>query len=613
MKILKQLFGLLLAAGAIAVLVFLVRLTQSVDGDLHLKRLAAIQNVDDLDVALNRAVTLNRVSSLALAGDDKMAIIGQLGDAMDALDVGPLSLRGMSPEIDAALDQFLTTAGDKFVLAFDFDIRYAQVSSRLIKSVDAVPIFIHRVRRLLSDEHPMVKVLERLQSEVMALTVSSAAEASQVSRIQDYLNDIENLAAGDELSGFVVDPELTRLVKQLTSSARDVIGDKQELNERLDAFFATPTAAHLQELEDVYSLRHEALVAKAAGYRQYLIAYAVVLLLVLAMLGLRLRSSFRELDKANETLEAQVEERTQDLSDTLKELRASQTHLIQSEKMASLGQMVAGVAHEINTPLGYARGNADIVKTSLIDIGHVCAQQNRALNLIASGDAPEHEVAEALTQAISLDQEVSTGELVEDLDNLLLDTEHGLKQIAELVASLKDFSRVDRSRNDLFDVNLGIESALKICQSQLKSGITVNKVFGELPEIECSPSQVNQIFLNIITNAAQAIESAKRPDGRLFIHSKAENGGVSVRFLDNGCGMSAEVREKIFEPFFTTKPVGKGTGLGMSIIFRIIEDHGGKIEVKSIEGKGTEFMLWLPLRQAEEAPETQDETIAVAA
>ncbi len=612
MKILKQFLAMVLAVAAIGVLVFLIRLTQSVDGQLHLERLGAIQQINDLDVALNRAVTLNRVATLALAGQDKMEIIGRLGDAMDELDTGALSLRGLSPGIDAKLEEFLVTAGDKFVLAFDFDIRYSQISQRLIRSVDAVPIFIHQARNLVADNDPLVKPLARLQSEVMSLTVSAAAEASQVQRIRDMLDGLQSGGPPTD-QGASERPALEEALRQLRSSVEAVIGDKQELNERLDAFFATPTAEQLQALEDEYSLWHEARVAEAAGYRQYLIAYAAVLLLVLLLLGLRLRRSFRELDEANENLEAQVEERTHDLSLTLKELRASQAHLIQSEKMASLGQMVAGVAHEINTPLGYARGNADIVKTSLADIRAVHAQQSRALQLIAGAEAAEHEVAEALTQALQLDQDLGTQELVEDLDNLLDDTEHGLKQIAELVASLKDFSRVDRSRHDLFDVNQGIESALKICQNHLKSGIAVKKVFGRLPEIECSPSQINQIFLNIITNAAQAVEATGRQDGRIFIHSSSDEQGVSVRFLDNGCGMSEEVKQRIFEPFFTTKPVGKGTGLGMSIIFRIIEDHGGRIEVKSIEGKGSEFMVWLPLKQAEESADGAAEPLAAAA
>ncbi len=611
MRIIRQFLAVLLAAAAIAVLVFLIRLTQSVDGELHLERLEAIQRINDLDVALNRAVTLNRVSTLALASEDKLAIIAELGDAMDVLDKeGRLSLRGLSPEIDAALDEFLITAGDKFVLAFDFDIRYSQVSQRLIRSVDAVPIFANQARALLPEDSDTARTLARLQSEVMAVTVSAALEDQRKQAIDAYLAELKQAAQAAQSE----QPELAQAISAARSATYEVLGDKAELQEKLDAFFATPTAEQLQALEDQYSQWHEARVALANQYRLYLAGYAGFLLIVLVLLGLRLIRSFRDLDKANaalseanEHLEEQVAERTQDLSSALDELKSSQAQLIQSEKMASLGQMVAGVAHEINTPLGYARGNADIVKTSLSDIREVCAAQHQALNMVLNGEGSEEDMAQALGRAHQLSGELMPLELLGDLDNLLQDTEHGLHTIAELVASLKDFSRVDRSRNDLFDVNQGIESALKICQNSLKSGIEVKKVYGQLPEIECSPSQVNQIFLNIINNAAQAIESTGREDGRIFIHTQVEGDDVVVRVLDNGCGMSEEVQQKIFEPFFTTKPVGHGTGLGMSIIFRIIEDHGGSIAVKSKEGKGSEMIVRLPCKQPATAHEEQAE------
>lgn len=603
MKLFKQLLGFTLAIAAIAVLLVLIRLTQTVDADRHIARLAAMQKINDLDVELNRAVTLNRVATLARAGEDKFRIIDDLGVATEVLESGPLALRGVSEDIDAALDNFQQVAGDKFALAFDFDIRYAQVSQRMIRSVDAVPIFIAQARAQAPDNADLQQALTRMQSEVMALVVEATPETERVEAIEARLSEIYALADADNQI-------LMTALNRLRGSARDVIGDKRELQERLDAFFATPSAQALQAVQDTYVAHHESLVAESAQYRTYLAAYAVILLLILALLGLRLSRAFRETDAANaalsaanENLESQVEERTRDLSQTLNELKSSQAQLIQSEKMASLGQMVAGVAHEINTPLGYARGNTEIVRSSLAELGSILSVQGEALKMVMDGQADEQSLMQILTEAHQLNEELAPMDLAAELDNLLNDTEHGLGAISELVSSLKDFSRVDRSRNDVFDVNQGIESALKICQNQLKSGITVSKVFGQIPEIECSPSQINQIFLNIINNAAQAIENTGRQDGRIFIHTSANDEAVTIRFLDNGCGMSEKVRRRIFEPFFTTKPVGQGTGLGMSIIFRIIEDHGGSIDVRSVEGKGSEFIVRLPRRQAEDMAE----------
>ncbi len=391
--------------------------------------------------------------------------------------------------------------------------------------------------------------------------------------------------------------------------------DKDDLVKRLNEFLSRPTGPQLQVVEQAYTAWYQGQVAEANRYRLLLAAYAAVLLLGLAALGMRLRRSFRDLDRANtrlveanETLEDQVAARTRDLSTALTDLRASQTQLVQSEKMASLGQMVAGVAHEINTPLGYARSNTEIVRGSLGDIRELTAVQDKAIGLISTPGASDEEVAAALAEAESRRQELNAGELMGDLEGLLRDADHGLGQISELVSSLKDFSRLDRSRNDLFGVNDGIDSALKICQNQFKGRVEVIKQYGELPQIECSPSQLNQVFLNLFTNAAQAIEG----QGRIYVHTSPESNGVAVRILDTGCGMTEEVRQKIFEPFFTTKPVGKGTGLGLSIVFRIIEEHGGRIDVRSTPGKGSEFTLHLPIRQKQEAePQLEEAAVAV--
>ena len=191
-------------------------------------------------------------------------------------------------------------------------------------------------------------------------------------------------------------------------------------------------------------------------------------------------------------------------------------------------------------------------------------------------------------------------ESIAEFDMLLADTEYGLTQIAELVMSLKDFSRVDRSQSQLFDINEGIETALKICNSQLKDGVNVTRMFAELPQINCAPSQLNQVFLNLITNAAQAMDGK----GQICIRTSLHENDVEVAISDTGSGMDEETRAHIFEPFFTTKPVGKGTGLGLSIVFRIIEDHGGSIRVESELGKGTEFFIRLPVAGVNKASDS---------
>ncbi|MFC4252777.1 ATP-binding protein [Sinimarinibacterium flocculans] len=463
---------------------------------------------------------------------------------------------------------------------------------------------------------------DALLAEVDATTAETLApllaqirtEVTTFGVVQTPLNEASIRQLLDDIAAAVDgQPEpVLAAAQRLRTAASNVIADKKELVERVSEFLSKPTAELLQATEASYMAWHGTQVAVANQYRQWLVAYAAILLLILALVGIRLVRSFRELDEANDHLEEQVEERTHDLSDALKELKASQAQLIQSEKMASLGQMVAGVAHEINTPLGYARSNAEIVRTSLGDLRALVDAQSRALDLMTHEETDVEQVADALATAQGIGESLNATELTGELDALLGDTEHGLKQIAELVGSLKDFSRVDRSRSDLFDVNDGIDASLKICQNQLKHRVEVVRTYGKLPQIECSPSQLNQVFLNLINNAAQAIDG----EGKIHIHTTPTPSGVSIRFLDNGCGMSEEVRARIFEPFFTTKPVGKGTGLGLSIVYRIIEDHGGTIEVRSTPGKGSEFNIELPLKQHSNNPareSTRDATQAVTA
>ena len=599
----------ILAGIAIGVLIFLLRMTQSVDSDLHLQRLANIRTVNNLDVQLNRVLTMARVATLAAEGDERSAVTARLGDALDAIDKGPRSLRGLSPELDKALDKFLDTVQAKFELDFDIEARGTLLNQRLVNSVDAIE---GNIETLVAAAAPAARAqVSDLGSQLKTQLVIYGVTPSPTNE-----KDIQTLLDQFDQAGKGQSPAFQDALQRVHGIAHDVVSDKNELESKLRDFLDRPTGPELQTVEQLYSAWYARQVAIAGQYRLVLVLYAGLLLLVLGMVGLRLRNSYRDLDRANaglsranETLEAQVESRTRDLSTALRDLRSSQAQLVQSEKMASLGQMVAGVAHEINTPLGYARSNAEIVRNALVDVGSLCAVQDKALHLMTSPDASDDAVAAALAEADAQRQSVNHQELLGDLHNLLQDTDHGLLQIGELVSSLKDFSRVDRSRTDLFNVNDGLDSALKIGHNLLKHRIEVVKQYGDVPQIECSPSQLNQVFLNLLTNAAQAIEG----EGRIYLHTLPEDGGVGIRVLDTGCGMSEEVRQRIFEPFFTTKPVGKGTGLGLSIVYRIIEEHGGRIEVRSAPGKGSEFVIHLPLRQKRMAEPVQDAVAAAAA
>lgn len=292
-------------------------------------------------------------------------------------------------------------------------------------------------------------------------------------------------------------------------------------------------------------------------------------------------------------MEQQVKKNSNELSHAYRELKASQAQLVQSEKMASLGQMVAGVAHEINTPLGYVKNNVEIVQEFIVQLQQMNTSHRELVDVILSPDSNDIAIAEKLAELDDLQNEIQPDLLFEDMSAIFNDTGYGLEQINELVMGLKNFSRLDQAMTDSVQINECINSSLLIAKSNLKNRIEVIKQLGDIPKIACAPSQINQVLLNLFTNASQAIEG----EGKILVKTWADESNVYISVQDSGKGMPPEVVAKIFDPFFTTKPVGEGTGLGLSISFQIIEQHGGRIRVASEVGRGTRFGISLPRQQ----------------
>jgi signal transduction histidine kinase len=304
-----------------------------------------------------------------------------------------------------------------------------------------------------------------------------------------------------------------------------------------------------------------------------------------------------ELIKLNRNLKDEIGDRTQaqaELEETLDELKSTQAQLIQTEKMSSLGQMVAGVAHEINNPVSFVYGNINHVNGYVTDILELLELYQKELTY------PGDDIEEKL-------EEMELDFVKEDLPKILTSMKMGATRIREIVLSLRNFSRLDEAEMKEVDIHEGIESTLLILQNRLKSkpnrtGIEIIKNYNQLPKVECYPGQLNQAFLNIINNAIDVLEEGRDNDmqnPQICINTELiDNKIVAVRIADNGMGMSEQVKNKLFDPFFTTKPVGKGTGLGLSITYQIIVDkHQGKLRCESEIGKGTEFIIEIPLSQ----------------
>jgi signal transduction histidine kinase len=340
-------------------------------------------------------------------------------------------------------------------------------------------------------------------------------------------------------------------------------------------------------------------------WRVYLFFYATALLIVVVYLGIKVARTQSQLVTANEELERRVSERTRDLAETLKRLKESEAQLVQSEKMSSLGQMVAGVAHEINTPLAYVKNSVATARDRMPDLRDALARAERLLEMLRRAEPDPVELQTAFEELQAKLARIRQAHMLEDLDTLTRDGLHGIEQIVELVANLRNFSRLDRSKVASFNVNEGVRATLLIAQSSLRK-IEVERRLGDVPSITCSPSQVNQVLLNLLNNSAQAMD---KPDARITITTRsAGDGVVAIDVADNGKGIPPDVLPKIFDPFYTTKEPGKGTGLGLAIAYKIVSQHGGRIDVRSTPGEGTTVTVILPIEPPPElATATQDQ------
>lgn len=266
----------------------------------------------------------------------------------------------------------------------------------------------------------------------------------------------------------------------------------------------------------------------------------------------------------------------------MKELKQAQSQLIHTEKMSSLGQMVAGIAHEINNPVSFIAGNLPHIHTYAEDLMAMIELY------YASVPGPSPEIERHATE-IDLDF------LKEDFPKVLESMDLGVQRIRKIVLSLRNFSRLDESASKEIDIHEGIDNTLILLGNKLKEGINVIRKYGDLPLIECYPAQLNQVFMNLLSNAIDALlEDSDTKDKQITIQTQCQPETISIAIQDNGIGIPEELKKKLFDPFFTTKPVGKGTGLGLAISYKIIEQHAGQIELFSRENEGTTFTIAIP-------------------
>ncbi|WP_207431562.1 tetratricopeptide repeat-containing sensor histidine kinase [Sabulibacter ruber] len=364
---------------------------------------------------------------------------------------------------------------------------------------------------------------------------------------------------------------------------------KEKIN-NLEAAYQNEKKQNQIDLLTKDSQLKQASLQRQQVFRNALLAVLGLIIIIAVVLFFNIRNKVKAnqlLQRKNAEINAQKEElatQRDHLEKTYNDLLNTQEQLVQSEKMASLGQLTAGVAHEINNPINFVSVGIESLRVNFADIVEVAKGY---FQLKPGEDNTQH-----LLKLEKLKKEVEVESLIQESEHLFSSVKNGATRTKEIVKSLKNFTRLDEDNLKKADLHEGLDSTLVILNNQLKNRIKIVRNYGDLQEINCYPGQLNQVFMNILNNAAQAIPG----EGTIAIKTYTDDDYAVIKIRDTGTGMTEEVKKHIFEPFFTTKDVGEGTGLGLSISYGIIEKHKGKIEVESHPGEGTEFTIRIPLQ-----------------
>lgn len=303
----------------------------------------------------------------------------------------------------------------------------------------------------------------------------------------------------------------------------------------------------------------------------------------------RLEKEIKE--RSNELLEKnkQLEDEIEDRKHTEIELKQAQTQLLQSEKMASVGQLAAGVAHEINNPIGFINSNLSTIQEYNVDLAYLI---KKYIEFEQSVEGKEKKNSLLLLEEIKkMKKTIDLDFILDDIDKAIKESKEGTMRVKKIVQDLKTFSHIDKAEMKEVNINEGLESTLNIAWNEIKYKAVVDRKYGDVPLVRCYPQQINQVFMNILVNASHAIED----HGKITVRTYHDEKNVYIAISDTGKGIVPEHKEKLFEPFFTTKDVGKGTGLGLSLAYNIIKKHNGIIDVESEVGKGSKFIITLPV------------------
>lgn len=446
--------------------------------------------------------------------------------------------------------------------------------------------------------------LHNISTDTYDLMLSSLefAQMTTDDKAADILVGLNKLAVNKERLPL----EFHAPIDTLSNHIALILREQPKVNQLLEQIGALPVAAHLDAIAMMLDRDERTALLVNQRYHFYLLVFSTLLVLLLLYMAVWLLRSFGEINRvnralvvANDELEQRVARRTQALTQAsaalqreIDERKLLESQLVQSEKLASLGQLAAGIAHEVNNPIGFVSSNLGALGTYFA----------RLQDMLKAYRDAEPAIGPATLQAslVKLRSEMELAYILDDIPLLISESKDGISRVGQIVRDLKDFSRVDSSQDwQWANLHQGIDSTLNIAASELKYKADLVKQYGVLPEVECLPSQINQVIMNLVVNAAHAMGTER---GTITVRTGCANDDkVWIEVADNGCGIPAQSLQKIFDPFYTTKPVGQGTGLGLSLSYGIIKRHCGEIHVHSEVGVGTTFRVELPVRQAQAA------------
>ncbi len=577
--------GSLLGLIAVSLLGFLIWKTKGVGHETYNRNVGYIRHLQRLDAAWTVEVMKSQLA-LTQSYDNVASYLPEIRALRAKLQTSELADERVSPVIAEQLAEYLSLMAEKEdrIERFKSGLAIVRNSTRYLPQAGEAVIETASANNMTAFARDVQLNLKDIYAYLMAPDEAkrqALAEALQI-EVMAYPKNVADPAAN------------------FLSHANLILEQKEPTDSLLASVVEVPSSKAATNVLDLYGELHGQRVAQASRYQVYLFVYAGVLLLgsfLIAMRLVRAYGSEREnlaLATANRDLEEKVAVRTRELEDAVRQLKGSQAQLVHAGRMAAVGQLVAGVAHEVNTPLGYLRGNVETLNDLVTDYDELTRESESLRTLLQSEGTADDQIAAQMNKVNELAHQLQEGDVGRDARQLLSDMDYGISQITLIVKNLKDFSRVDRAMQEKVDLNEIVENTLRVSHHLVKKHAEIAKQLQPLPKVTCAPSQINQVLLNLLTNATHAIEQ-KGIRGKIHVRTRVDKNWACILVKDNGVGMDKGTADNIFEPFFTTKEMGKGTGLGLSICQNIIKEHGGHLAFKSEAGKGTAFQIALPL------------------